>query len=403
MSDPDGSSVPRPRQVTLGGGLVLVSCVLLVLSMLDSMARMRSVETRRSVEEALGSPPASGLGIDVETVLALLRAMVLVTGGLAAAGVVLAVFALQRHRGARVGLAVVAVVMLFTATFVSGLLPVVVAIGSLMLWGRDARTWFSGGTPARPDPHAATTSAASSGSSGSTVAAPVDRPAAPASWPPPAPEPGSEPAAPPTAAPAPWSQPYGQPGGQPGGQPYGQPGGVYAGGPPRSWAAQRPVPVIVAAALTWVFSGLTLLFLLLMVVLLLADQDQLLTALRDNPQIAAEDYTARQLLGVLWVISAVGVFWCLSAMALAVLAYRRVNLGRIGLVVSAVVAGVLGVISLVGLVHAVAAFGTAVLLFTGSANRWFAGVGSSAPPPRQPGPPPPQTSPPRPDGTPKVW
>ena len=389
MSDPDGSSAPRPRQVTLGSGLVLVSCVLLVLSMLDAMSRMRSVETRRSVEEALSSPPGSGLGIDVETVLAALRAMVLLTGGLAAAGVVLAVFALQRHRGARVGLAVIAVVMLFTATFVSGLLPIVVAIGALMLWGRDARGWFTG-TPARPDPHAATTSAASSGST-----------AVPTAYPPPA-----APAAPGAAAPPP-GHPYGPP---PGLQTYGQPPEQpYAA--PRSWAARRPLPVIVAAALTWIFSGLTLLFLLLVVVVLLSDQDQLLTALRDNPQIAAADYTARQLLGLMWVVAAVGLFWCLAAIALAVLAYRRVGLGRVGLIASAVAAGVVSAISLVGLVHAVAAFATVVLLLTGSANRWYAGTDAPAAPPRQPGPPPPQAPPPPPtstgprrsDGTPKVW
>jgi hypothetical protein len=77
-------------------------------------------------------------------------------------------------------------------------------------------------------------------------------------------------------------------------------------------------------------------------------------------------------------------------------------------VVSAVVSGVVGAVTLVGLVHAVAAFSTVVLLFTGSANRWYAGTDAAAPPPRQPGPPPPQAPPPPPtprrsDGTPKVW
>ena len=53
----------------------------------------------------------------------MLRALVLVSGALAAAGVVLSIFVLQRHKGARVGLSVIAVLMLFSASFVSGLLP----------------------------------------------------------------------------------------------------------------------------------------------------------------------------------------------------------------------------------------------------------------------------------------
>ena len=436
MSAPDSDRVARPRRVTMGSGLALVSCLLLVLSMLDAMARMRSVETRRSVEEALSTPPGSGLGIEVETVLTLLRGMVLLTGGLAAAGVVLAVFTLQRHRGARVGLTVVAVVMLLTATFVSGLLPVVVAIGALMLWSREARDWFSG-APARSDPHVSTPSSVSStarssgapgstGSTGSTAATwPPPLEGGPSS-PPAAPQQGEEPG-PDRPSSSPWTQPAGQPYGQPvpppygqpgeqpygqpvpppygqqGGQPYGQvPGSSYgwpSGGP---GAPRRPVPVAVAAWLTWVFSGITMLFLLLLVVVLMADQDQLVAAMRDNPQLEANGYTTQQLLGALWVISAIGLFWCLSAIVLAVLAYRRVNAGRIGLVVSAGFAGLLGVVTVVGLVHAVAAFGTVVLLFTGGANRWYAGqepIGRQDP--RAPRPEQPPV--PRSDGKPPVW
>ncbi len=357
MTDSDGAVAPRPRQVTIGSGLALVSCVLLIFTMLDSMPRMRSVEMRDTVREALTTPPGSGLGIEVDTVLSLLRATVLLTGGLAAAGAVLAVYTLKRHHGARIGLSVVAVLMLFTATFVSGLLPLVVAIGVVMLWGHEARDWFAGRSP-RPDPHAF------SGPS-RTVAQPAQ----------------------PVAQPA-------QPGLR---QPYPQPGPGY----PTDLRSRRPVTVTVAAWLTWAFSAVTALFLLLLVVVLLSDQERLVQALQDNPQIAAYGYSNRDLLGGMWVITAVGLFWCLAATALAVLAFRRVNLGRIGLVVSAVLAGILGVATLVGLLHAMAAFATVALLFSGGSNRWYAGTE----PPRLPPPPPAQSPPPPPppSSKPPVW
>jgi hypothetical protein len=85
-----------------------------------------------------------------------------------------------------------------------------------------------------------------------------------------------------------------------------------------------------------------------------------------------------------------------------VLAFRRVHLGRIGLVVSAVVAGIVGLIAIpVGWPHAFACIATVALLFSGSANRWYAGGG----PGQHQGGHRPQASPapPRQDGKPPVW
>ena len=139
---------------------------------------------------------------------------------------------------------------------------------------------------------------------------------------------------------------------------------------------------------------------MLLVLVLLADQGRLIQTLQDNPQIAAYGYSNRDLLGGMWVIVAVGLFWCFAAMALAVLAFRRVNLGRIGLVVSAVPAGIIGVATLIGLLHAMAAFATVALLFSGGSNRWYAGTEA----PRLPPPPPAQAPPPPPpSGKPPVW
>ena len=107
-----------------------------------------------------------------------------------------------------------------------------------------------------------------------------------------------------------------------------------------------------------------------------------------------------------------GIFWSVSAMALAVLAFRRVQLGRIGLVVSALFAAVLATVAVpFGWLHAAAAIATVVLLLLGSTGRWYA-AGSSqhrgpgGPPAHQHGGPPQLPPPPRPQqptGKPPVW
>src|SRR3954447_19921459 len=153
-----GQSLARPRQVTVAGVMAAVACLLLVLSLFDSMAQIRSSDTDRMVRQFLSSAPGRSLGLDVEAVVQVMRAVVLLSGALAAAGVILSVYALRRHRGARVGLSVVAVLMLFSTTFVAGLLPLVVVLGAAMLWRREARDWFDGRAP-RPRETSAQTSA----------------------------------------------------------------------------------------------------------------------------------------------------------------------------------------------------------------------------------------------------
>ena len=150
MSESDGERAgARPRQVTIAGVMATAACLLLVVSLFDSMAMVRSADVRKRIAEELSRPPGSGLGLDPAAVVEMLRVLVLVSGALAAAGAVLSIFVLQRHKGARVGLSVIAVLMLFSASFVSGLLPILVAVAASMLWGREARDWFAG-RPPRP-------------------------------------------------------------------------------------------------------------------------------------------------------------------------------------------------------------------------------------------------------------
>jgi hypothetical protein len=372
-----GPSPARPRQVTLAGVMATVACALLVIGLFDAMARMGSVETQQSVRQFLATGPGSRLGLGVEGVTGLLRGVVLFSGALAAAGVILAVYCLRRHRGARVGLSVVAVLMLFTTTFVAGLLPFVVALAASMMWRREARDWFDGRTP---PPRERVTPAAPPSSqqpaTGSTAA-----------WPP-----------------VPFGTAPGGPGPVGGWPPYA------AGQPFASPASlRRPPSVTAAVCIAWVSCALTVLLLALLVLFLLADQAQLVSELQKNPRIEAAGYTNAQLVGSLWVVAAVGIFWAVAAIALGVLAFRGVRAGQVGLAVSSAAAGVLAIATVV---VPVVAFTTMALLVVGSSNRWYAAQAASrqgAPPPPPDAPPPGSSGPPDPpqppdgSGRPPVW
>jgi hypothetical protein len=153
MSDPStGSHNPRPRPVTVAGVIAASTCVLLVLWLLDIETQVRSIEVRHSITDTLKSRGWQGL-VSVSEVIAIMHGIIAVSAALSAAGLVLAIYCLRRHRAARIGLSVVAVCLLFTATLVTGPLPLAVAYGAARLWRRDARDWFDGRpTPAGPPP-----------------------------------------------------------------------------------------------------------------------------------------------------------------------------------------------------------------------------------------------------------
>jgi hypothetical protein len=167
------------------------------------------------------------------------------------------------------------------------------------------------------------------------------------------------------------------------------------------YSLRRPTTVTVAAWLTWAFAGSMALFFGLVVLVLLAAPDQLLEAIQRDPTIGARGLSSTQILSTLWVLSALAIVWSLAAMALSALAFRRVNAGRIALVVSAAAAGALCLLAVpVGWPHAIAAFATVALLFRGDANRWYDQADGRLPP-NQPPPNRPE-QPPR-DRKPPVW
>lgn len=404
----------RPSQVTMAGWVAVVGSALLVLTLFDSMAQLRSVEVRRSIEEFLATAPGSGLGLDTDQVRAILRGTMLFAGAAAAAATVLAVYVLQRNKGARVGFSVAAVAIMLTAPVTGSPFAVLVAIAAVMLWTRPARDWFAGRAPApteqrgvlvssehpRPDEHRTD-------------------PGGSAGWPRMPDESSDRPEPPPTQGfgePVPGRPPYGQqaqgqqaqgqqaqqqgwqegqqpPYGQPSyGQPsYGQPSygqaapyaqqpyaqqpypGHAGYGQPRD-PDKRPTTVTVAAWLTWIFSGLTLLAFALVVLVMLAARGDFIDAMRSEPEFQRLDVSSNDVVAALWVVSAIIVFWCLVAFVLGVLTYRRQNWARITLVISAgftALFSLAAITSVVSLLTLVAAGATIVLLFTGGANEWF--------------------------------
>lgn len=363
-----GEPAKRPRQVTAAAVVAAVACGLLVASLFDAMASVRSVETQDAVRAFLDRQ--SGLGISVANVIVFLRGLVLASGALAAAGLVMAVYTLRRHRAARIGLTVVALLMLFTTTFVRGLLPVVIAAASSMLWSREAREWFDGrdhdrsrapgGAGSRPDPFARPVLQPPPAGS---VEAPAASPEAGGS---PVDYPGADPATYPIAYPAYAGQPWSSP-------------------PSVDRAPRRPRTVTVAVWLTWVFSILTLLVFGLLVLAMILDHEGLLSALQRDANVAALSLSGEEILAALWVVSAVCISWSLASIALAVLTIRGVGIARVALAVSAGLAGLVGFVAIpVGWLNAAAGIASAVLLFTGGANEWFAGRRRDDPPPAEP-------------------
>ena len=394
----------RPRRVTIAGVMAAAACVLLVVSLFDSMATVRSAAVREQIAEQLSRPPGDGLGLDPAAVVDMLRALVLVSGALAAAGAVLAVFVLQRHKGARLGLTVTAVLLLFSATFVSGILPILVAVAASMLWSREARDWFAG-RPPRPDPAVPPPSPQPPAEPG-----PPDAPVGTAAWQPgphQGPQPG--PHAGPHAGPQPGAQPGPYDAGpRPAAHPFGTPSGPFpaqVGHPGAPYASARvrtrPTAVSVAAWLTWVSSGLVALVFLLTVLTILVDHEAIVEAMQRNARVAAMGLSGREILGYVWVTVAVAIFWSFASMALAVLAYRRLEIGRILLSVSAGVAALMGLAAVpVGWLHAAVAITCVVLLNRRSVRAWYAGQDAQPPAPRAPRPP---QAPPSPSEKPPVW
>jgi len=380
MSQPDPSA--RPSQVTVAGWAIAIASVLLVFAVFDTMGQLESLDMRDRLAEALRSGSGKDLGISVGDATEILRWCLYVSGVAAAASSILGVFALQGHRGARVGLTVSAVAIVLTASLAGSFpsfLGMFIGVGTALLWTRPARDWFAGRpvtVPERPAPRREEPAEPSP---------PVAwmPPSSDAAQPPPTPGWGQVPPPVPPPAPVPYATAWPAPPGQ----------------PVPLVLAPRPAQVRLACILTWVFSSVIALGYAGVLVLLIANKPWVAREMQKSPG-WKDSFDVDTVTALATAASVVFVIWSLAAIVLAVLVWRRVRWAWILLLVSTCIAGLVSVLGFPFSLPYVAAIGaTAGMLMRRPTRDWFAG-------PPYPGPPypgPPMMPPPGQQPRPPVW
>lgn len=373
MSEPAAKT--RPRQLTTAAWCVIGGSLYLLLTAFDTLSGLRSVDTRRRVEDVLATRTGSGLGISVEQALSGMRVGLEVTAVSAVCAAILGFFVLRGHQGARIGLSVVVVPLLLTSPLTGGVLGVVVAVATLLVWSGPARDWFAG-RPVR----------VSTGRLGQgprpQAPVPPPEPAPPTALPRVTPPPDVSPHEP-SSAPAP-SAGFGQPpaAASSAAGPFAPPAPTapaavpFAPSPWPSPTARRtppPAEVKVACIVTWVFSGAVALLYAVMAVVLLVAQDRIVKLVLDSPAWARSNLRPDLLVPVLWLGCLLFLGWSLAACVLAFFTWRGHGWARWLLVASAAAAFVAAVFALpVGIPNQIACAVTFGGLLTPRARAWFA-------------------------------
>lgn len=335
----------------MAGWVTIVGSVLVILSVFAQISSLGSLDTRRSIEELLSEPPGEGLGLEVTTVLDIVRVLAMITGACAAATAILGWQVMQRSRSARLALTILAV-PLFLAGFVTGgFTTSLVAAAAVVLWLQPARAWVNGDPVPerylRPPPEKA------------GAAAPT-----PAQWPPPLPPESTGPSA------------Y---------QGFGQAAGATAAPVQQPWASPpvrgaAPQVLRFGLVLTWLTCAVVLLGLAVSVVAMALDPSlvdtELQRAIDENPAMAGE-VTVEQMRVMLYVVLGGFATWALAAAVLAVLAWIGRSWAWILLCVSAGLAACLFFLVTVlgGLVAAIplaATAGSLALLLRPEVRAWYA-------------------------------
>ena len=144
MEAPGGEPATRPTQVTAAAWIIVIGSALLVLGAFQTVADLRSLETRDSIETVLADSPFRDSGIGVESVRSAIRVAAMVLGGCAAAAAILGYQLLRRDRTARLVLSVLAVPLVVAGLAADPILTAMVGAAIAMLWVHPARDWFSG-------------------------------------------------------------------------------------------------------------------------------------------------------------------------------------------------------------------------------------------------------------------
>ena len=364
MSDSEPSA--RPRQLTMAAGFVIGGSVLLLLTAFDSLTNLHSVDTRDEVTKMLSSGTGESLGLTVTEALSGMRVGLVIAAVCAAVSAVLGIYALQRHRGARVALSVLAVPILITSPLTGGIPGALVALATLALWSGPARDWFAG-RPVRASATAPPVRPAS------------DAPAPHAETPAPPPESTPGPSATDVSTERPSSHPPATTGfGQHPAQQQVQVPTTQWGPPPgpafaAPWPAPVPAQVKLACVLTWAFSGVVAVMYLGVMVALVVAKDRLVDYVVSSPAWQRAEFQQEAVLPLLWLGCLMFFAWSAGALVLAFFTWRRHNWARYLLAASAGAGLVAALFAFpVGLPHQVAC-GVAIFgLFSSQARAWFA-------------------------------
>ncbi|MDN4173464.1 hypothetical protein QWY28_10955 [Nocardioides sp. SOB77] len=322
----------RPRQATLSAWMIMGGSLFVVLSVFERVSGLTSLETREAVEDFLAVPPGDGLGLGTSEVLDLLRVLSMAAGACAAAMGVLGFYVLQRSRGARLALSVLALPLFLTGMAAGGFVSSIVAAAVVVLWMQPTRSWFDGTQPpARPEPVRRAEQPGRSGSSAGSAGGAA----------------GSPQAGPPSAAePRPW-QGFGTSAGHaPAAPRQQQPSGQPAAYPARRGDA-RPSGLVWACALTWAGTGLAAIGMGMAVLVVLVAPEFVLDQVRRSADLREGELTGSAVRESVLVTGAVVVVWSLLAAVAAGFAWRGAPWARVVLLVSASLASVLCVVSLV--------------------------------------------------------
>jgi hypothetical protein len=315
------SKPARPPQVAIAGWLVVAGSVVVVLMAFSRVADLRSLETKEAIEAYLSSSPGDSLGLTVSGVQTILRIASMVAAACAATTAILGWQVLQRSRGARLALSLLAGPLFVTGFVGGGFASAVVTAAIVMLWFQPARDWFDGITRAAPERPAPLPSVPRAPAAQSPL---LDLP--------------------PPSGPPLYAAPYA------------------AGAPASRSAAQRPAPVVWACAVAWASTAVVfLMFSVVLLELALAPDSLREEMRRQNPDLTMSDADLTRLLVV---VSLVLVVWSAGAALLTLLVWRGVPWAALALSVSAA-------LSCLALVPIVAGIATVVLLQRPESRAWL--------------------------------
>jgi hypothetical protein len=361
----------------MAGWVTILGSAAVVLTVFDLIANLRSLDTRERVQKAISEPPLDGMGIDTQQVLTVMHVVAMVAAGCATAAAILGWHVLHRNKQARLWLSVLAVPLFLAGLVTGGFLSSMVAVAVVMLWTRPARDWFDGRASAptpdgprrdrpdadRQDPHRpmpppppSTPTAyqgfgSQGGHPGGTVQAPPDQQHGQA-------RPGG-----PTYPPAPGGWPAAQ-------QP---PAQQHAGVP---FVTARPREVLQACVITWVFSGLVVVAMSLVLISFAADPSLIDDVYSSDSRFADSGLTAEQIRSYSLGLALVFGLWALASAALGVLVMLGRGWARYALIVSSVLASLLTLVMVLAapvlLLVTLAGVATAVLLTRPAVAAWFA-------------------------------